>query len=38
MKESDEMMMKIHLEIEDILSSHRYKNLQKLYIFFLATT
>jgi hypothetical protein len=38
MKENDEMMMKIRSEIEDIPSSHRYKNPRKLHIFFLVIT
>jgi len=38
MKENEGMKMKIHSEIEDIPGSHRYKNPQKLHIFFSATT
>jgi hypothetical protein len=38
MKESDETKMKTRSEIEDIPSSHRYKNPQKLHIYFLAIT
>jgi hypothetical protein len=37
-KENDEMMTKIRSEIEDIPSSHHYKNQQKLHISFSVIT